>query len=192
MTHTAYPTRRLLVTLLLLLTFAPTLYAQDTVTFDAKQTVGGSLTTVAATATHVFVNQAGGVSVFEAGTLNRVAKLDGAASGMVAGNQLLGVRGGTLIITDITDPTAPVLLGSVQLDANTGLDATAPVVVGNHAYVGLSSFSTGSLKVVDISTPASPAVVATISRRAQGVGVANGHVVVLDRQTAEVVAFDVT
>ncbi|MEM1097097.1 MAG: hypothetical protein AAGJ10_21075, partial [Bacteroidota bacterium] len=192
MTYTARPARRLLATLLLLLAFAPTLYAQDTVTFDAKQSVGGALTTVAATATHVFVTQAGGVSVFEASTLNRVARLDGAASGTVVGNQLLGVRGATLTIADITNPAAPVLLGSVQLDANTGLDATAPVVVGNHAYVGLSSFSTGSLKVVDISTPGSPVVVATVNRRAQGVGVANGHVVVLDRQTAEVVAFDVS
>ena len=75
----------------------------------------------------------------------------------VSGNKAYVVStsaGDGLVVLDISTPTAPTVLGQL-----TSVDGYAVAVSGNYAYVGTGA----SLKVVNISDPASMSVVATLS-----------------------------
>ncbi len=60
---------------------------------------------------------------------------------------------GVLRILDISDPTSPTLLGSVELDAI----AWDVALSGNYAFV---AFGDSGLKVIDVSNPSAPTIVA--------------------------------
>lgn len=61
-------------------------------------------------------------------------------------------------IYDITTPTSPTYLGSLDL----GADVEDVVVSGNYAYVATSDNS-GEMKVIDITTKTSPTILATFN-----------------------------
>ena len=76
----------------------------------------------------------------------------------VSGTTMYGVTasasGADFFIWDVTTATAPSLLGSLNLGA-TGYDV---VVSGNYAYIATGDNSQ-ELQVIDVSTPATPAIV---------------------------------
>ena len=68
------------------------------------------------------------------------------------------VNGASLSIVNVTNPAAPVLLGTYSA----GLQLNGVYVVGNYAYLASSS-DTAELTVVNISTPASPALAGSLN-----------------------------
>lgn len=78
----------------------------------------------------------------------------------VVGTTMYGVTtssaGAELYIWDVTTPTAPSLLGSLNLGAN----AYDVVVSGNYAYIATGD-NNQELQVVSVATPSAPAIVGT-------------------------------
>ncbi|MES2007008.1 MAG: hypothetical protein V4436_02790, partial [Patescibacteria group bacterium] len=70
-----------------------------------------------------------------------------------------------LFIVDVSDPTYPVIVGSVE----TGTGLKAVTVSGNYAYVANQGV-TAQLQVIDISDPAHPALIPGASRKVTGAG----------------------
>ena len=66
---------------------------------------------------------------------------------------------GGLQLIDISDPNSPTLVGAVA----TPFPVSGVAVAGNYAYVAGGTFANGRLFVVDISIPASAAIVKTVT-----------------------------
>ena len=80
---------------------------------------------------------------------------------------------GAFSIIDVSNPATPVLLGQIYDPINLNY-AEGVVVSGNYAYVAVLSLFAGiggvavpSFKVIDVSNPAAPAVVATLTDAAK-------------------------
>jgi hypothetical protein len=82
----------------------------------------------------------------------------------VVGNRayIATVGSGGLVIVDVSNPAAPVTLGSLA----TGAEAKSVRVASNFAYV-----ADGALEVIDISNPAAPVLAATVRTRDQSLDV---------------------
>lgn len=64
-----------------------------------------------------------------------------------------------LLVFNITDPTAPSMVGMVRFQSG---GASQVAVSGHYAYVSTNTSHTGSLEIVDVSTPAAPVRVGAI------------------------------
>ena len=79
-----------------------------------------------------------------------------------------------LQVIDISTPTAPVIVGSVETQG----DAYGVSVANGYAYV--ADYDNG-LQVIDISTPTAPVIVGSVDNPSTlGVSVANGYAYVAD------------
>jgi len=79
----------------------------------------------------------------------------------IAGSHLFSVSGNDFNTLDITNPHAPVLVGSLDLNSGSGAAATTVAVSGAVAFVtggGKYLGSYGALNSVDVSDPAIPKV----------------------------------
>jgi len=84
---------------------------------------------------------------------------------------------GGLQVVDISDPTSPEIVGSVDPSA----DITGVAVASSYAYITDVSFS--GFKVIDISTPTSPEIVGSVQTLGStpiGVAVAGSYAYIAD------------
>ncbi len=92
----------------------------------------------------------------------------------IAGNLAYMAAGyAGLLVIDVANPTSPIILGSLDLDA----DAIEVAVSGNHGYVALFH---NEIVVVDVSVPTAPSAVASISipANARSLDIAGSHLYV--------------
>lgn len=136
---------------------------------EAPYTVGGIDTPGTARAVSIaggfayIADAAAGLQVIDIsvpGTPYLAATMDtpGNALGVAVADHYAYVADGAtgLIVIDIADPTSPQMLGT----ANTPVQAYDVVVAGAYAYVADYGYSNG-VKVIDISNPNSPIIVAS-------------------------------
>jgi len=86
--------------------------------------------------------------------------MNGANNIFVVGTKVYLVGSTRLQIIDVTNPAAPVALGSYFLGS--GATANAVSVNGNYAYVATSDVAT-EVEILNISNPSSPTLVSTIN-----------------------------
>ncbi len=98
----------------------------------------------------------------------------------VSGNYAYMTLDSGFQIVDVSDPSTPVAMGITSSTSLQGVSALRNAVVsGNHAF---AAASWGGLVVIDVSSPASPSVIARLeSPSANTVTVCGNHAWVLDR-----------
>lgn len=97
-----------------------------------------------------------GISV---GTERSTLALTSPINSVIDNDKLYVTGNSALTIYDVSDPTAPTLLGSLG-----GFTFIGPLyVVGNTAYIGWTSGGAGQFSVVDVTTPSAPTLSGTVA-----------------------------
>ena len=88
------------------------------------------------------------------------AALTGAVAVRVVGNYAYTVGGSHFAIIDISKPSKPVVVGSIDDSTNINTSDVAGLqIAGNYVYLGTK----GRLTIVDISNPSAPVVVSSLT-----------------------------
>ncbi len=95
----------------------------------------------------------------------------------ISANYAYVANGLSFRVVDISNPAAPILVGSVD-NRNWAIDLA---ISGNYAYVADGN---SGLQVIDISVPSSPVIVSSVDTpgQASGVAVSGGHAYVVETQ----------
>jgi hypothetical protein len=138
--------------------------AGNPVLLAIHETTPGPVTRVYATGQTLFLSNGEGLQTLDVSVPTNPVPLGFYDSGpfshvVVAGNAAYLALGFTgILIVDVSDPSQPTLLGSV----NTPGEAHGIHVVGNTAYV---ADGYEGMQVIDVTDPSSPALVATFDTR---------------------------
>jgi hypothetical protein len=97
---------------------------------------------------------------------------------VLSGSHLFVNLPGGIEIVDVSDPTAPALVGSYMTRSGTGL-----AVSGNHAYVATYN----GLLILDISNPAAPVQVGSLPMRALRVAVSGSYAYLISQEQVQIV-----